>query len=124
MTRPAEKGSRRFIHLGDRLQALARIRAGEIDAQGVALELGIDVAQVLHWLDVHREERTVTLAELRDECTPEVLKLRRRAQRLAGLLSQAERILRELHQEFASKQFGENPHLRTLRVVHAQPRGE
>ena len=124
MTRAAEKNSRRFIHLGDRLQALARIRSGEIDAQGVAAELGVELDHVRHWLEVHREERTVTLAELRDECTPEVLKLRRRAQRLADLLAQAERMLRELHQEFASKQFGENPHLRTLRVVHAQPRSE
>jgi hypothetical protein len=121
MTR-AEK--RRFVHLGDRLQAIARIRAGTSDAHAIAEELGVTMDEVAHWLQVHREERNVTLEELREQATPEVLKLRRRAARLADLVAQAERMLRELHQELTSKQFGENPHLRALRVVHAQPRGD
>jgi len=121
MTRAAEKRARKFVHLGDRLQAIARIRAGTSDAPAIAGELGVTIEEVAHWLDVHREERNVTLEELREQATPEVLKLRRRAARLADLVAQAERMLRSLHQELTSKQFGENPHLRALRVVHAQP---
>ena len=123
MTR-AEKRTRRFVHLGDRLQAIARIRAGASDVKSVADELGVAAEDVAHWLQVHREERNVTLEELRAQDSPEVLKLRRRAARLADLVAQAERMLRGLHQELTSKQFVENPHLRALRVVHAQPRGD
>jgi hypothetical protein len=123
MTR-ADKRARRFVHLGDRLQAIARIRAGTSDAGSVADELGVAPEDVAHWLEVHREERNVTLEELRSQDSPEVAKLRRRAARLADLVAQAERMLRGLHQELTSKQFVENPHLRALRVVHAQPRGD
>ena len=115
---------RRFVHLGDRLQAIARIRAGDTDARAVAGEMGVTPEEVAHWLEVHREERNVTLEELRAQDSPEVMKLRRRAARLADLVAQAERMLRGLHQELTSKQFVENPHLRALRVVHAQPRGD
>ena len=122
MTR-TDRRARRFVHLGDRLQAIARIRAGS-DAQAVADEMGVAPEEVAHWLEVHREERNVTLEELRAQDSPEVMKLRRRAARLADLVAQAERMLRGLHQELTSKQFVENPHLRALRVVHAQPRGD
>ena len=128
MTRAAERKrrapGRRFVHLGDRLQAIARIRAGLADIARVAAELDVPPEAVHHWLTVHASERTVTFEELRESTSPEILKLARRVQRLAGLVAQAERLLRELHQEFISKQFGENPHLPALRVVHAQPRSD
>jgi transposase-like protein len=127
MTQSAETRkapARRFVHLGDRLQAIARIRAGAASTAEVAAELGVSTAEVRHWLEVHAAERTVTFEELRASASPEMLKLERRAQRLAGLLAQTERLLRELHQELTSKQFGENPHLPALRVVHAQPPGD
>lgn len=126
MTRAAEKRrapGRRFVHLGDRLQAIARIRAGIADVAQVAAELDVAPEAIRHWLAVHASERTVTFEELRTNTSPEMLKLGRRVRRLAALVAQAERLLRELHHEFASKQFGENPHLPTLRVVHVQPKG-
>ncbi len=127
MTQAAEKRrapSRRFVHLGDRLQAIARIRAGQGGVAEVAAELAVPPEAVRLWLTIHASERTVTFEELRENATPEMLKLECRVQRLAGLVAQAERLLRELHQEFISKQFGENPHLPALRVVHAQPSGD
>jgi hypothetical protein len=127
MTQAAERKrvpARRFVHLGERLLAIGRIRAGAQSAREVAAELGVPLEEVLHWLHAHAGERTVTFEELRASASPEVQKLSRRAQRLAALVAHAERLLRELHQEFTSKHLGENPHLRTLRVVHAQPRGD
>jgi len=126
MTQPERKKapSRRFVHLGDRLLAIGRIRSGAQRADEVAADLGVTPEDVAHWVEVHASDRTVTFEELRERSSPEMLKLTRRAQRLADLVAQAERLLRDLHQEFTSKQFGENPHLPTLRVVHAQPRGE
>jgi hypothetical protein len=127
MKQAAEKKgapARRFVHLGDRLFAIGRIRAGSIGIDEAARELGVERAEVVHWMDVHASECLVTFEELREKPSPEVEKLTRRAQRLADMVAQAERLLRDLHTEFTSKQFGENPHLRTLRVAHAQPRGD
>jgi transposase-like protein len=112
---------RRFIHLGDRLLAISRIRAGTASVEDVAREFQVRAVEVRHWLDVHRAERTLSFAELRNTGSPEKQKLSRRAARLARLVAQAERLLHDLHNEFISKQVGENHHLRTLRVVHAQP---
>ena len=112
------------MHLGERLLAIGRIRAGALDPREAAEELGVPVEEIRRWLEAHAGERTVTFEELRVNASPEMLKLSRRAQRLAGLVAHAERLLRELHQEFTSKHLGENPHFRTLRVVHAQPRDD
>jgi hypothetical protein len=115
---------RRFVHLGDRLLAIGRVQSGTLCVEDAARELNVPVEEILHWLAVHGSERTVTFGELRQRGSPEVQKLSRRAARLADLVAQAERLLRELHNELTSKQFVENPHLRALRVVHAQPHGE
>jgi len=85
----------------------------------VAAELGVDASEVRYWLDVHQAERNVTFDELR--ASPETARLERRVQRLVDLVADAERLLRDLNQELASKQFGENPHLPALRVVRPQP---
>jgi len=127
MKQPAERkraAARRFVHLGDRLLAIGRVRAGAVSLEDAAKECGVDVDEVLHWMRVHHAERNVTFEELRDQCSPETARLTRRVQRLVDLVADAERLLRDLHQEFTSKQFGENPHLPALRVVHAQPRAE
>lgn len=127
MKQAAEKKgapSRRFVHLGDRLLAIGRIRAGELGIDEAAESLGVERADIVHWMDVHGTERTVTFDELREKPSPEMVKLTRRAQRLADMVAQAERLLRDLHQEFTSKQFAQNPHLQSLRVVRAQPQGE
>lgn len=122
MKQAAEKRktlARRFVHLGDRLSAIARIRNGEITLEQAARDFGVEPSEVMMWMSVHRADRTVTFGELRDQCSPETARLARRVQRLTELVSQAERLLRDLHQEFTSRQFGENPHLPALRVVHA-----
>ena len=123
MTAAAEKKRVRFVHLGDRLLAIERIRAGQLDAATAAQELGVSLREVLHWLHAHAGERTVTLEELRGETPPELARLARRVQKLATLVADAERLLRELHEEFASKQFGGKTPFRALRVVRSQPSG-
>ena len=115
--------ARRFVHLGDRLLAIGRIRSGAVTLERAAEELGVEASDVLHWIGVHGAERNVTFEELRS-ASPETERLARRVERLAGLVADAERLLRDLHQEFTSKQFGENPHLPALRVVHSQPHVE
>ena len=127
MTRAAEVSrapTRRFVHLGDRLLAIGRIRAGALDVARAAEDLGVTADDVRHWLQVHVNERVVTFDELRETQPPELLRLARRVQRLADLVAQAERMVRDLHQEFTSKKSGENPHLQALRVVRAQPSGD
>jgi hypothetical protein len=104
----------RFVHLGERLFAIGRIRAGELNAREAAAELGVPVEEVLHWLHAHAGERTLTFEELRQSGSSEVQKLSRRAQRLADLVAHAERMLRDLHLEFTSRHPGGQSHLRTL----------
>jgi hypothetical protein len=89
----------RFVHLGDRLLAIGRIREGMLTAEDAARELGVGVEEVIGWQQVHAFERTVALDELRGAGSPEAQRLSKRAQRLADLVADAERELRELHQE-------------------------
>jgi hypothetical protein len=88
-----------FVHLGDRLLAIGRIREGMLTVEEAARELGVAVEEVIGWQQVHAFERTVSLDELRRGGSPEAQRLSKRAQRLADLVADAERELRELHQE-------------------------
>lgn len=99
--------ARRFVHLGDRLLALDQVRRGDATVEEAARAFGVEPREVVRWIERHRAERTLTFEELREQCSPERSRLARRAQRLAGLVAQAERLLRELHQEFISRQGGE-----------------
>jgi SLT domain-containing protein len=109
--KPFEERKARFVHLGDRLLAIGRIRDGMLTVEEAARELGVTPDDVVGWQQLHAFERTVSFAELRQRDSPQMQVLNRRAQRLADLITAAERELRELHQEFiagaiASKEFG------------------
>jgi acetyl esterase/lipase len=92
-------GRKAFVHLGDRLLAIGRIRDGMLTAAEAARELGVDVDEVIGWQQVHAFERMVSLDEMRRAGSPEAQRLSKRAERLADLVADAERELRELHQE-------------------------
>ena len=87
-----------YVHLGDRLHAIDRIRSGTISAEGAAQSLGVTHGDILHWQEAHGADRTVFFAELRGG-SPQARRLSERAQRLAGLVADAERELRDLNQE-------------------------
>jgi hypothetical protein len=88
-----------FVHLGDRLLAIGRIRGGMLTVEQAAAQLGVPASEVIGWQQLHAFERTVTIAELRGSRTPQMERLGRRAQRLADLVASAERELRDLHRE-------------------------
>ena len=90
---------RRHVHLGERLDAIARIRLGSASAREVALELNVDSADVLRWIEVHGEERNMTLDEAR--VPRDVLRLSRRAERLVELIASADVTLRVLNRMLA-----------------------
>ena len=114
----------RFVHLGERLACIERIRAGSITREEAAAELGVDEAQLLRWMEMHGNERLVTLEELRVPPDSPAARLAARARRLAALLAIAERRVRELHIELVSKEFGAKPHRDFASVARTQPRRE
>ena len=92
--------SKRFVHLGDRLLAIARVRSGAASIELIAEELDVDPSEVTQWLQVHADDRVMLLDELRDGDSPQVRALVRRARLLADLVAEADRSIRELHQEY------------------------
>lgn len=98
---------RRHVHLGERLDAIARIRLGTATAREVALELNVDTADVLRWMQIHAEERNVTFDEVR--VPPDVLRLSRRAERLVGLIATADVTIRVLNRMLAEAASGKAP---------------
>jgi len=90
----------RFVHLGDRLLAIARIRAGTASVEAIAEEHEVEPKEVRHWLELHAEERVVLFDEFRDNASPESRGLMKRARHLAQLVAEADRLLRDLHQEY------------------------
>jgi hypothetical protein len=90
---------KRFVHLGDRLLAVGRIRRGMLTIEQAAAELGVEPAEVTAWQRQHAFERLVSVEEIRSPSSAHVQRLARRAERLAGLVADTERELRELHQE-------------------------
>lgn len=91
---------RKFVHLGDRLDAIDRIREGRTDVERAARELGVTPAQVRDWQRMHAADRTVTLAEVRGPRTPEEARLGARVKLLARLVADADRELRALHEAY------------------------
>jgi len=124
---------RRFVHLGDRLLALGRIRSGIATIDNIADEYGLEPADVVAWIDAHGGDRLVSLDELRMRVSPELRSLALRAQRLADLVAQAERSIRDLHQEYilnlaasndpfaSAKEFDDFTNSRNGSVVPRQP---
>jgi len=99
-TRQEGAPRKRFVHLGDRLLAIARVRSGAASIELVAEEFDVEPSEVASWLQVHADDRVMLLSELRDGASPQVRDLIRRARLLAELLADADRIIRELHQEY------------------------
>jgi phosphoglycolate phosphatase-like HAD superfamily hydrolase len=98
----------RFVHLGDRLLAIGRVRSGMLTVEEAAAELGVHPQDVIEWQQVHAFERMVTLEELRTIRSPLVDRLGRRAQQLAELVADAEKELRGLHQELIRRAIASN----------------
>ena len=109
------------MHLGERLLAIGRIRSGLASVERVADEYGIEPEEVTAWIEMHAGDRIVSLDELRMRASPEMRSLALRAQRLADLVAQSERDIRDLHQEYllalaasnepfdSTKEFGDFP---------------
>jgi len=72
-----------------------RIRRGELDVEGAARRTGVDGDEVRRWLEAHAGDRPVTLEEVVQ--SPDVVRLTRRAQRLAELIATSESMIRALH---------------------------
>ena len=90
----------RFVHLGDRLLAIGRIRSGVASVDLIAQEYGVGTEDVLGWIDAHSGDRFTSLDELRPFGSPEMRGLAQRARHLANLVAEADRLIRELHQEY------------------------
>ena len=89
----------RFVHLGDRLLAIGRLRAGSASVDMIAQEHDVDRGDVLSWLAAHSGDRVVGLDELRAPSAA-ARRLSLRVRRLSALIEDAERALRDLHQEY------------------------
>lgn len=110
---------RRFVHLGERLLALGRIRSGLQTVPEAAHELGVPEEAVRNWLTLHAGERVLSFSEARGEPSAQALALSRRAQRLAELIAEAERELRALHQEHLRGLVASNDELADSKKVAA-----
>ena len=124
MRKSSSERRERFVHLGDRLAYIERIRTGLMTCAEAAGELGIDEEQVLGWLSQHANDRVVSIEELRVPADRRNAKLAARARRLAHLLALAARRVRELHLELISKEFGGKPHRDFDGVARVQPSAE
>jgi len=91
----------RHVHLGDRLEALERIRRGVLSPRQAAAELGVEVADVVRWMEIHANDRIVRVDDL---VTPDrARELATRAQRLLDLICAAEASIRSLVHELARR---------------------
>jgi hypothetical protein len=102
----------RYVHLGERLAALARIRRGEWSIDDAVARLGVTRVEIAEWQQRHRDDRVLSFEEARS-ASPAAHRLRRRAANLAKLVEDTERRIRDLHQELlqslqAPKQFGQD----------------
>jgi uncharacterized protein YigA (DUF484 family) len=97
---PKPPAAQRFVHLGDRLLAVERLRAGLATLTQTAEGLGVSTADLRKWQVELLREQSVSLADLRPGQGPILQRLRARAKRLAGLIAASERELRQLQQEF------------------------
>lgn len=89
----------RHVHLGERLDAIERIRRGELSLGQAAAGIGVTPALILHWMNVHADERTVRIEEV--VVAPDVQRLTRRAQRLVALIAEADSIIRAMSRQLS-----------------------
>ncbi len=98
---------RRHVHLGDRLAAIERIRTGQSTPEQVSVELEVGLDEVHLWMQVHADDRIVSLEETR--VSPEVQRLSRRAERLVELIAGADVTIRVLNRMLAEAATGRQP---------------
>jgi transposase len=116
----------RFVHLGERLAAIEKIRRGTLTVDAAAESIGVTREEIARWQRQHAGERHLSFDELRSPGGRQALRLERRVRMLTRLVADSERQLRELHQELLrprhlSKQVEEKQHLRANAVAGAQP---
>jgi hypothetical protein len=90
---------RRHVHLGERLEVIERIRAGQTNPEEAAEEIGVSAEQVHVWMQIHADERIVALDDTR--ISPEVRRLSRRAELLVELIASEELTIRILSRMLA-----------------------
>jgi len=98
---------RRHVHLGERLDAIQRIRAKDATPEQLAAEFGVPAEEVHQWMQVHGDDRIVSLDETRVQ--PEVRRLSRRAERLVALIANADVTIRVLNRMLAEASAGRSP---------------
>jgi hypothetical protein len=90
----------RHVHLGERLEVIERIRRGALGIDEAARRCGVAREEVARWLEMHAKDRPLTLEEVVH--SPDVVRLTRRAQRLAELIATSESMIRTLHRMLRS----------------------
>jgi len=90
-------------HLGERIEAVERIRAGGTSVEETARHFGLPEDEVRAWLTIHANDRTVILAHLRSELAGEAGRLLREAQALRQLIANTDRTLNLLHAQLLSR---------------------
>ena len=91
---------KRHVHLGERLETIERIRRGEMTVAQAAAEYGVAAAEVSRWVEIYAGDRPLTFDEVVQ--SPDVVRLTRRAQRLADLIATSESTIRALHRMLRS----------------------
>ena len=91
----------RHIHLGDRLEALESIKRGVRSPLQIAAELGVEVADIVRWMEIHANDRIVRIDDLM--APDRTRELVARAQRLLDLIYAAEASIRSLVHELARR---------------------
>lgn len=89
--------------LGERIEAVERIRAGAASIEDTARRFGLPEDDVRSWLTVHANDRTVIVAHLRSELAGEAGRLLRQAQVLRQLIAHTDRTLNLLHARLLSR---------------------
>jgi hypothetical protein len=90
---------RKHIHLGERLAMIQEIRGGRRSVEEAAASLDVPADEVLHWMQIHSEDRIYELDEAR--VSPEAKRLSRRAERLVELIAAADVTIRVLNRMLA-----------------------
>jgi hypothetical protein len=85
---------KRHVHLGERLEAIQRIRRGGLTVEEAAAIYGTEADEVKRWLEIYPDERPLSLDEV--VRSPDVVRLTRRTQRLADLIATSESTIRML----------------------------
>ncbi|HLX24355.1 MAG TPA: hypothetical protein VKR38_13495 [Usitatibacter sp.] len=98
---------RRHVHLGERLDAIERIRSGRSTPEKAADELGVPAEEVQLWMQIHAGDRIVALEDTR--VSPEVRRLSKRAERLVELIANADLTIRVLNRMLTEISAGRSP---------------